>query len=633
MTTTTPAGVPGAVLGRQACARAGQGVVAMVVWGKRLGRLAALVCGAAALGAWCEASAAPAVAPVLIELAWQAGPEPRLLLSYTPPPGVRTLRLPNDSAAAREVWREWVRPADACSRWNAADSQLELQAPCSAARFTVEPRLLMRPAVYQAAQPLGEGGAQGVLLHTGFWVAAAPGAGLRWRWLPPAGEGALVLQRGRVHRAEAVQGAVEELIPAAAVDALLSHPEESAHWRAAGAAQYVALGRLQLQTFDAGVLLHDDQVDPARRQAVLASLQQAAKALQQAYGQPLREPAAVVLTAAAPPGFQADVSDGHIMRLRLPLDPQHLALQELQRYLLHEATHWWNMGLYRSDDRYPWLHEGHAEWASLLLMQQAAALSPQALLRFLDEALNRCLVRRAEHAAATLAQGYHAHEDPYACGLVLMLGAQLQRAAGRPRAPGWAWADLATLHRQAPSSGVSQADFARWADLGAATGPMQQLLGSNQQGFAQGFTALMKPWLQAQDLSPSDDAQLPWALRELLALDLAKQLLSASCEGELPLQATPGGLLLPRRMRCQRLLPGQFIVRLQGIHLLDQPLAAAQAVRQACATGQTLRAGQGIHESPLQCPTTWTDPPVRQLWHWRPEVVQGVGLMGASQSD
>ncbi|WP_144006860.1 hypothetical protein [Pelomonas sp. KK5] len=552
---------------------------------------------------------------LLIETAY--ADDGALVVSYTPPEGVMELTRWNRSAPARDFWREQVKPLDDCAT---VDGDLiRLRAGCTTARLRVEPKLLTLNAVYQPAQPIA---ASGVIAYSGFYAVALPGHALRWRWLAP--KDGYVLQQGRVQRAAAEQAIAE----AAVTNSAAEGSKRDASWRELGAQQYVYLGRAPLVEFPGGAIVRDPALDDERVELIRATLLRDMRLLGAAYGQEPSGPVGVVTSVADLGSFHGDASEGRMMRLRLvpaEKNPDRDGLG-LQAFVTHEAVHWWNMGVRRSDGERPWLHEGHADWATLLLMRQQGLWDDTTLRGQIENRVNRCLLARGDAPAAALPAGYSKNEDPYACGFALMLMAQAQQQARRhdaedQRSP---LVVLAGLHPR--DAMLDTTGFATWAD-GAAGGPMHSLLQDGQQAFASGFTSRMQALglAEAQPLADSDTNT-----RARIGARLLAELMRADCGGQVGFRmnyAGDFGFYKLDTLQCTSLRRGGEVMELDGHALIADPLAAWDAASADCAAGRALKIGYRQGEgSSMACPRDLPAIPARQLLRLQADALQRLGL-------
>lgn len=531
-------------------------------------------------------------------------------------------------------------PANDCGQLDEHGVVLADPARCRQLHFRVQPQLLARWATYEVAQPLSGGG---VLLHTSYFALAAPGHGLRWRWVPPAG--GKVLAEGRLHDTPVVR----QLGGAATTQALqaalggLQDTTQLQGLRALLTQQYVLLSRAPATPLPGGTLVHDAQASPALVAAVGSALQADLQAYGQAYGVVPAGPVGVVLTLADVRGFHGDVTDGRMMRLRVdakapPVDGP--ALQQLRRFVAHEVAHWWNMGVYQSDPQRPWLHEGHADWAALLALHATGQVDAAGLRSELQSAFNTCLLARGRRAAASLPPGYGGADNHYACGMSLMALAQAGVAARRgadaagrpaPSAPAALSASaplalLAGLHRGAGPM-LDVAGFAAWADAGPA-GALGRLLTDPTLPFDATFRQQAAQAGLTQD-HPLDapDVPVPAALRSALAGLLMQQLMRADCGGSFGFWTEADHLRLDDKLACQTLRSGAQATHLQGLPLLAQPGPAWAAVVQACAAGQPLRVAYRVGaDSHTPCTKPWSALPTSHFVTLQPQALQRLGL-------
>jgi hypothetical protein len=542
----------------------------------------------------------------LIETSLSASGE--LQVRYTPPEGQRQLPLWSRSAGTRQVWIKMARPADDCARFDA--DGLLLREGCASAAFLVKPALLNLNATYEAAQDLS---GTGVISHTSHYAATLPGQALRWRWLPP--QDGYVLFEGRVWREPA-----ELFVSASQVDAARAGRADGSNVSLM-AHRMAYIGRAPLIEVPGGTLLRDPQLDEQRLARIQHVLAQSLGRLSQAYGTRPAGPVAVLTSTADLQGYHGDTDEFRMMRLRLDRDAARDQGSDLGQFVRHEAVHWWNSGVYRSDPNRPWLHEGHANWVALLLADEAGEMTPAAWLQEIEGALTRCLLRRGNQPAIKLPPGYSVNEDPYACGQTLMMAAQLQRA-GRGDSP---LQRLAGLH-QGSKKMLEAGDLADWADAGPQ-GAMHRLLLDPGVGFADGLRAVFGAWLDETPLLPGQP--LPASLRRSLGAPLMATISMGDCGGQ-DFWTLNDGFRLGTKLRCQGLSPGQEVVTLQRVSAED-PVGMWQAVRRACDAGQRLQVGyRAAPPTEVACPANLPEIPLAAIWRLKPSALGRLGLKAAA---
>jgi len=553
---------------------------------------------------------------LLIEMA--LAEDGALLISYTPPAGVTELQRWSRSAAARDFWRDQVQPLDACTRIEGDLIQLLADPQCSTARLRVTPKLLARNATYEAAQPIA---GTGVIAYSGFYAVALAGHDLQWRWRAPAG--GYVLQDGRVQRT-----AAHLLIDAASVSAATIEGGNNAQsWQRIGAQHYAYLGNAPLIEFPGGSLVRDPTLDEARVDLIRRTLTQAMEDLALAYGVKPAGPVGVVTSMADSGGFHGDTSDGRMMRLRLvpAAKEQDSTGHALQHFVMHETAHWWNVGVRRSDPDRPWMHEGHADWVALLMLRQHGIWDDAIAKTHMESALNRCLLTRGDLPAHALPPGYSRQDDPYACGLSLMMMAQAEvqsrRAAGDKRTP---LTLLASLH---PADAVLDMPlFSAWAD-GGPRGLMHSLLFDAKQPFASSLSEAMQKLGVTEPIAMNEAG---FQSRAQISGRLMRALMQADCGayGFMTNSAEGGFFKLDQEgPRCASLHRGKDVLFIQRVAALASPVLAWDAVTAACSVGQMIEIGyRGGAVSQMACPQALPQAPPRHLLRMRADALERLGL-------
>lgn len=546
-----------------------------------------------------------------------------LLVGYTLPAGQHVLRRLLDNETARQIWREQMRPADACTEIDGELLRLRTDLGCGRLRVRVAPALLARYATYEPAAPIAE---TGLLTYSSYYAAALPGHGLRWRWLAP--QGGYALYQGRVERR-----AAELKLSAGEVDALLPRLAEPDAFHALGASQYVYLGRAPLIEIPGGVLVRDPQLDEQRLAEIRHTLHLAMYKYGRAYGRMPAGPVGVVASTAELPRYRGEVSEGRMMGLWVMRTPEaNRQPLNIQRFIAHEAAHWWNQGVYQSAEQRPWLHEGHADWLALLLLRDGKLVDEAKARTLIEAAVNRCLVVRGRRPAATLPTGFRAGDDPYACGMSLMLLAHAQQLQRRPGVA--ALPLLAELHRGRREPLDARA-FAAWAD-GGPQGPMRELLDDDRLAFADGLVARLRALGLVETLPLEAGAELAQALRAPLAGELLRALVAGDCRAEMSIEGgiergfraqDDGTFKLDAGLQCAGLRAGFELQRIGPHRLADDPVAAWREVDAACAEGRKInieyRRGS---DTALACPPTRPAMPTRQLLRLTSDALKRLGL-------
>jgi hypothetical protein len=190
-----------------------------------------------------------------------------------------------------------------------------------------------------------------------------------------------------------------------------------------------------------------------------------------------RKPLLIVLHRPSERNFSVgDVTPGGITSLRFYgsswMHADALAAKGIQTFVLHEAFHFWNGGLAHHEQETPtWLHEGGAEYASLLVGVRDKVLSEEEVRLRLGQALDRCRSGLQHQGDKGLAQiPFLSNQLRYPCGMVLQwaVDLRLRQASGGRRDVLGAWADTVRVARARPSHGYTLADFSTAAGIADA---------------------------------------------------------------------------------------------------------------------------------------------------------------------
>lgn len=566
---------------------------------------------AAGLALLALADAAPAGELLIEQRVTEDG---ALLVSYTPPEGVRELPLFMRASTMATVWGEMAAPIDSCATVALKPRvTITLVQGCASATFRVKPRLLNRYAVNEPAFAVGNAA---VMAYLGYYVVALPGHALHWRWTPGPGAQAVVAgqpsEQPVDRRLSVDQVAIaikDDFRTAASSAALTSH-------------EYVLLGKAAVEPLPGGTLIHDGAVDAARLGAVREALAQVTERLSRAYGATPAGPWAVVASVTTGmQGFRGDVTAGRMMSLRFNgAAPRggEAAGRTVQQFVAHEVTHWWDTGVFRTDGERPWIHEGHADWMAGLLARESGQLDAAAWRERIDTALNNCQLIRGDRPSATLPTGHHKDDDTYACGQVLWLLAQV----AQPRS-GSAVDVGASLFR-ASSTPIDAESVARWADGGEA-GPMHQLLFDPQLGFR---SALLRDWgafIEATELKAGEPA--PKFLRERLASKLMSALMAADCDGSISFWTQDDHFRIDTQPVCRVLRGNPNVRSIAGVSPFDDPVGAWRSMRAVCAAGHPIALGIDAGDPVLlTCPAKVPDMPIQQTLRLRPQAVKRLSV-------
>jgi hypothetical protein len=563
--------------------------------------------------AWaCASVCAAEAADVQIDLSLAS--DGALELAYTLPPGVTELSF-LDGGAGHAVFRsQYLQAADACAQLEPTRMVLHEGPGCAQVlRWRVKPLLLNTNRQYEAAQPLSDGT---LLADTGYYAAVATEHGLHWVLHAPT-DGYAIAQ-GEVVRRNAHLRADARQVQSAQQQPCSSYP------LAVATHHYVVLGRAPTERLGRVTLVRDPALDEARAQQIRQTLRESVERLTRAYGVAPPTPPVAVLSVADVDGWHGDTTAGNMMRLRLPRQTDASAAPGLDRFVAHETVHWWNAGIFGTDYSKPWLHEGHAEWAGLLLLREAGKLDDAAFTVQLQSNLNRCAMVRGETPAATLTRT--SRDDVYACGLTVMALAQAlhSRRNTDPALQGLGM--LASLHQG--TDALSEMRLIAWADGTAQGGTLHTLLSDESVGFASGLSQALAQ-LKVADAQPLRDipAPLPREAGALLAGSLMQALMVRDCGGSVDFWTLPDRLRIGQRAACQNLRMGQDVLSVHQVPLFPDTLAAWNEAQQSCQTGQDLSLGYADGSHSVQpCPSTWPQLPLNRWIVPRQDALPLLGL-------
>jgi hypothetical protein len=539
--------------------------------------------------------AAPARADVLRIEARLSDDATSLELRYQPPPGVQALPLPGQDDTVQAWWAQHARAADGCTELQ--PGALRLRAGCTEARVRVALAPLAAQARYEPANSLGNDARDGgVVGYVGYWLAAVPTQDLQVRLLPPTG--GHVLWQGQWSD-QPVQWARR----ADEVAAALSLREQGRSWLPAlGGHQTVYLGRAPSRAVPGGGrLVHDPRLPAATVDAVEATLTQSIAALTDAFGEGPGGPVGVMMVQAPGDRFIGNVSSGRSMMLDIGADALRADVRgALEDFVRHEATHWWHVGVRRSDGGAPWIAEGNAEWWALRLGVLQGGSVADAVAE-LERALDQCLqIARSLPPRLRDWQGHHF--AVYPCGMSLMALAQALRSPQgmTPRA-------LADMH---PREAVLDADaLAVWAGPGFA-----RVLDAPSFTTALADAYREAGWAQTE-LVPDTMTGSPGVASWLAASSWLGELMRTDCNGMSFVPAPDRLEVVPADgLRCRAWPTRGAVVSLEGVPALSRPATAQAALAAACAPGGAGRYRLGLADGAevvVACPASLPPPPTR----------------------
>lgn len=225
------------------------------------------------------------------------------------------------------------------------------------------------------------------------------------------------------------------------------------------------------------VLIAAPNTTQALRDTAVTEMRSSLAFYTQRLGVPLdTRPVMIVTNEGGGVGFTGDVTPVPSMSLRFYGDawaaPDARARGDMRRYVAHESFHFWNGGLASNREGTPsWLHEGGAEYASLLSARAAGEFSDEAFLRALGDALTNCRTNLrflgdvGMNDLQFLSSGVR-----YPCGLAIQWAADLsiRSDSGGARDVLDAWGHVIRVAQTREDRGYELADFTDYE--GMATG-------------------------------------------------------------------------------------------------------------------------------------------------------------------
>ena len=514
----------------------------------------------------------------------------RLVVRYRAPDAVTHLDfVQHDARVDSEVRKPLMKPANDCGALVPGGIALRHGAGCErGAVFEVQPRTMMLYAMNEPAQPTSDGA---VLFYTGYYAAVAPGLRLRWHFTPRTGD--YGIDDSRRHDAAwqlATESAYDGPKPS-------GDQRDDQDWiRAQHASHYVFLGHTPISPSDGMLWIRDPALPPVITDTVGRAGPLAWDAYARATGRTPEGQVTVVMMSAVVEGsggFQGDRTDGNVLRLSFVNVGKEPGAQELSawsRFVAHETAHLWNHGVYASDMKHPWLHEGDADWVSLNAMHDAGLVSDAIFVDEIQSHVDNCLTRRGEHPAATLAPYWGDDDDPYGCGFALQLLGFARVHAARPDAtPLAVWGALHRAHPMLDATG-----FAQFFDQDNPA-MFAPLLLDDKTPFASTYRADLATVLPLHEVAGEPAAGAP---RRQVAWNLMLAIGKADCGRTgftLKTHDDRGEFALDDDLACKSLPAGAHLTTVAGQPIAVRPRAAWQAIEQSCAARGSFEAGFDRH--------------------------------------
>ena len=232
------------------------------------------------------------------------------------------------------------------------------------------------------------------------------------------------------------------------------------------------------------VLIAAPNTTEALRDAAVAEMRNSLAFYTHRLGAPLNARPVMILThEGGGVGFVGDATPVPSMSLRFYGDawtaPDARSRGDMRRYVAHESFHFWNGGLASHSDGTPsWLHEGGAEYASLLSARAAGELSDEDILRTLGEALTNCRTNlRALGDVGMNDLQFLSSGIRYPCGLAIQWAADLsiRASSGGARDVLDAWGHMMRVAQTRADRDYALIDFTTYEGMAAGTAVITHL--------------------------------------------------------------------------------------------------------------------------------------------------------------
>ncbi|HEY4059532.1 MAG TPA: hypothetical protein VGM39_23095 [Kofleriaceae bacterium] len=295
------------------------------------------------------------------------------------------------------------------------------------------------------------------------------------------------------------------------------------------------------------------------------------------------------------------------------------------RFLLHELVHLWNGNRYRPPgEGDAWLHEGSAEYFSLLAARELSVITPAQFDDAIAHAVNDCIENLgADRLGDEKARG--AGRVIYTCGVTAEWFADL---AARPEGDVFAiWRNVFADARKAGDAAMTRDEslpgarddignpytvdmfLARTRELAktpAATALIDFLFVDPARDWSR-LPALLKPL----GVKLVDDRSPAWG--EALRMNVLQHLLKESCKGNFGFFKFPDHVELDTEDRCGPLSGNPMVTRAEGIDLFKAPEKARAAVAKKCAKSGSV-ALQGATGAAIKAPCSQPLEPMPRMY-------------------
>lgn len=304
------------------------------------------------------------------------------------------------------------------------------------------------------------------------------------------------------------------------------------------------------------------------------------------------------IDSPGPYGFRGDVTDTGLISVRFHGDTWREEVGLVGPFVWHEAFHLWNghgIGL-REGDQAPWLHEGGAEYASIVGSVSTGGMSEATARRSIIRRVNGC--RRVLGARDMDPARLQSGAGPYDCGVLIQWLADLEARKAGTGDVFTLWRTMLTAARTSPD-GYGVSDFRALLRPDSAVAALLDGPGASRWATIQ---ARLSDLGVSIENAPQDKDYMRAALNHVA---------SRNCSGGFGFFDNPGALKLDGA-ECGVLSGEPIIDAVEGQNPQTAGRAMFDAVQARCSQGLPVRYAtrdgrvlEALCDNPVEAPEVW----------------------------